>query len=212
MKLELLPVDYKNLDEEEPHYKHILEDIEVISVIPSERLIRILVDTGDEALGVTDHAFYLLFRNSRTYYARSTLLSLLMSEHASRSHIVSSLVEHLRNSPETDKAYIPISLISESTPGYLFMTYHEGETLSYALASHGKQLNALQPTYCEDFEFSEDELNLIYAMHRKFCTASELIGEKCLFGIAEVNSEQVVCVRIGKQGFVLQRTVVSAVE
>lgn len=212
MKIELLPLEFKSLDEEEPQYKHLLEDVELAGVPQSERIVKVLLELYNEALGVTDRAFYILFNDSKTYYARATLLSLITSEHASRSSIIKHVVEMLRNSSSHEKAYIAASLISESTPEYLFSTYKETEDLVSALVKYGKQLGVIRSTACRDFAFSEDELSLIHAMHRRFCTAVELLDGKCSFGLTEIDGEHVVCIRIGSHGFVLQRVIVSAVE
>lgn len=210
MRIVPLSLDFKNLDEEEHGYEQVLEDNELVGVLRFERIVKVLVELGSEVFGVTDRAFYVLFNDSKTYYARSTLLSLIMSEHASRSSVIKHLVELLRNSSSHEKVYIAVSLISESTPEYLFSAYEGTENLVSTLVRHGKQLDVIHITACRDFAFSEDELSLIQAMHRRFCTAVELLGSSCSFGIAD--NEHLVCVRVGDLGFVLQRAVVSVVE
>lgn len=213
MRLELLPLDFKNLDEEEPHYKQLLEDVELASVLPSERLIKVLLEADNEVLGCTDRAFYVLFKNTKTYYARATLLSLILSEHAARSSIIEHVVSMLRKSGELEKAFIAASLISETTPEYLFRAYQGAENLTSALANHGRQLNVINAVVpCREFEFSEDELGIISAMHRRFCTSVELLNGRCMFGVADVGGELIICVRVGALGFVLQRAIMSAVE
>lgn len=212
MRIVLLPLEFKNLDEEEPHYKQLLEDVVLAGVLPSERLVKVLAEVGSEMLGVTDRAFYVLFNDSKTYYARATLLSLILSEHATGSLVIKHVVNVLRNSGDQDKPYIAVSLISESTPEHLFFAYQGTEDLSKSLADYGRQLGVIHTTMCKDFEFSDDELNLLYAMHKRFCAAVELLNSRCGFGLTNVDNEHAVCIRVGNYGFVLQRAVVSAIE
>lgn len=207
----LIPPDYKNLDEEEQWYIRLLEEaFEDVptSIPPAERLVRVLLENDSEVFGCTDRAFYLVFKDRRAYYARSTLLSLILSEHSNRSSIIKHVVNTLRNTSNREKAFIALALISESTSEYFFKAYGDSESLAPALVKHGQQVDAIVEVECRELDISNDELGVLRHMYSTLCDSLELLGARCAFGVVERD----ICIRVGDFGFILKKAVLPVLE
>lgn len=216
MKIVLLPLDFKNLDEEGPHYKDVFEDADLsnFNIILSERAIRVIHESDDEVLGVTDMSFYVIFKSKRCYYSRSTLFSLITSEHGSKSVIVSKLVEAMRSVKPSEKPYLALALLSETAPKHLFTRSDMSlETLVKTLIEHGKELDGIIPVSCVKHDFSSEEIEIIRLIHARFCSAISMLGEECRFGVTD-GTEPHICIITGSDGFsfTLKRAVLTAIE
>lgn len=209
-RIEAFPPDYKDLDEDEPESKRVLsileEDTEIEYIPQAERIIRVILEEDGEKLAVTDLGFYVLFTDSKTYYARSSLFSLITSEHAARSKVVSKLVESLRAARDDEKPFLALSMLLESTPERLFL--ENWSDLTKVLVEHGRSSGVLRLVECRGFAFSNEELDLLRVMYRRFCAAVEILNARCSFGV----TDSTVCLLVGGVGVVLDKPVVYVVD
>ncbi|MEM4429711.1 MAG: hypothetical protein QXM08_00925 [Thermofilaceae archaeon] len=206
LKVLLIPVDARNLDEsEEVGQPSWLEELESSVELTSERIARVLVEDGDVVLGATDLAFIVYNRARNEYFARSTLHSLITSEHSQSIPLIARLHIALRRAKPEDRVFAAVAMVSEETPGRLFYAPREIrglEDLVNEIAAQGRSLGAVELVECNRVDAEEEVQRELLARFRTICIALELLDLRC--ERVGFNEEAGVCVSAGKVGFTVK--------
>lgn len=186
-RLYVIPPEYVDLDSYTPQSPESIKASDSV-----ERSILVVMENNGEILGVTEHAFYLVYIHEDAYFSSPTLLNMVQSPHSTRSILVSRLISEMMSKARREKILLAVSMLSEHLPEYIVshaLTHGEFSLLE-SMLNHAREITSQEPCF-------EAEATL------SLCEPVRILGEDCRVGFTE-NGEPCIATGDGT-GVVLKK-------